>query len=163
MTTHLVSATPMPKKQLLRLAHSPDPDDAFMFWALAKGKIDTGPYEFEHILSDIQTLNEKAKEGAYEISAISFHAYPAVAERYALMACGSSMGDNYAPLAGCKGERKGRSLSELKIAIPGKMTTAFLALQLYERVANTIVVPFDQIIETVSRRGAGAGPLLHER
>src|SRR4030095_13597029 len=162
MTTHLVSATPMPEKKILRLAHSPDPDDAFMFWALAKGKIDTGPYEVEHILSDIQTLNEKAKEGAYEISAISFHAYPSVADRYALMACGSSMGDNYGPMVVAKGDRKGRPLSELKIAIPGKMTTAFLALQLYEAVPNTVVVPFDQIIETVARGDADAGLIIHE-
>src|SRR4030095_3632999 len=152
----------MPKKQLLRLAHSPDPDDAFMFWALAKGKIDTGPYEFEHILSDIQTLNEKAEQGAYEISAISFHAYPSVADRYALLACGSSMGENYGPMVVAREELKGRSLSEFKIAIPGKRTTAFLALQLYEPNLKTVVIPFDQIIETVGRGEVDAGLIIHE-
>jgi 5,8-dihydroxy-2-naphthoate synthase len=152
----------VPQKQKIRLAHSPDPDDAFMFWALAKGKIDTGAYEFEHILSDIQTLNEKAKEGAYEISAISFHAYPSVADRYALLACGASMGENYGPMVVAREERRGRPLSEVKIAIPGKMTTAFLALQLYEPRLNTVVLPFDQIIEAVVEGKVDAGLIIHE-
>jgi 1,4-dihydroxy-6-naphthoate synthase len=151
----------MPKKKL-KLAHSPDPDDAFMFWALAKNKIETGPYEFEHILSDIQTLNEKAKIGAYEITAISFHAYPSVADRYALLACGSSMGDNYGPMVVAREELKGRSLSEFTIAIPGKLTTAFLALQLYEPNLKTVVLPFDQIIEAVAARKVDAGLIIHE-
>src|SRR5262245_43173893 len=161
----------MPKK-LLRLAHSPDPDDAFMFWALAKGKIDTEAYEFEHILSDIQTLNEKAKEGLYEVSAISFHAYPFVADRYALLACGASMGENYGPMVVAREERRGRPLSEFKIALPGKMTTAYLALQLYEPSlsarggsasgGNTVVLPFDRIIEAVVEREVDAGLIIHE-
>ncbi len=152
----------MQTKKLLHLAHSPDPDDAFMFWALAKGKIDTGPYQFEHILSDIQTLNEKAKQGVYEISAISFYAYPQVCDRYALMACGSSMGDNYGPMVVSKQERKGRALSEFTIAIPGKLTTAFLALQLYEPHLKTVVIPFDQIIEAVAEGRVDAGLIIHE-
>jgi 1,4-dihydroxy-6-naphthoate synthase len=150
------------QKKKLKLAHSPDPDDAFMFWALAKNKIETGPYEFEHILSDIQTLNEKAKEGAYEITAISFHAYPSVADRYALLASGSSMGDNYGPMVVAREERRGRPLSDFTIAIPGKLTTAFLALQLYEPNLKTVVLPFDQIIEAVAEGKVDAGLIIHE-
>lgn len=146
----------------LKLAHSPDPDDAFMFWALAKNKIDSSPYQFEHILSDIQTLNEKAKEGIYEITAISFHAYPFVADRYALLSSGSSMGENYGPMVISREERKGRSLSDVTIAIPGKMTTAFLALQLYESNLKIVVVPFDQIIEAVTSGKVDSGLIIHE-
>ncbi|MFO1520189.1 MAG: MqnA/MqnD/SBP family protein [bacterium] len=150
------------QKKHLKLAHSPDPDDAFMFWALAKNKIDSGPYEFEHILSDIQTLNERAKEGAYEISAISFYAYPGIADRYALLGCGSSMGDNYGPMVVARGDRKGRPLSDFKIAIPGKQTTAYLALQLYEKKLNTVVIPFDEIIPAVIEGKVDAGLIIHE-
>ncbi len=157
----IVSESSMLNKTNLKLAHSPDPDDAFMFWALAKNKIDS-PYQFEHILSDIQTLNEKAKEGVYEITAISFHAYPSVADRYALMSCGSSMGENYGPMVIAREERKGRSLSDVTIAIPGKMTTAYLALQLYEPNLKTVVVPFDQIIEVVASGEVDAGLIIHE-
>lgn len=151
----------MKTKQTLHLAHSPDPDDAFMFWALAKNKIDS-PYQFEHILSDIQTLNEKAKQGVYEITAISFHAYPFVSDRYALMSCGSSMGDNYGPMVIAREERKNRSLSQTTIAIPGKMTTAYLALQLYEPNLKTVVIPFDQIVDAVASGEVEAGLIIHE-
>jgi len=151
----------VPKKKL-KLAHSPDPDDAFMFWALAKNKIDSSPYEFEHILSDIQTLNEKAKVGAYEVTAISFHAYPSVADKYALLSCGASMGDKYGPMVVAREERKGRPLSEFTIAIPGLLTTAFLALQLYEPQLKTVVLPFDQILEAVSEGKVDAGLIIHE-
>src|SRR5438309_11169870 len=115
---------------LLRLGHSPDPDDAFMFYGLAKGKIPTGPYRFEHVLQDIQTLNQRAMNGELEITAISIHAYPYVANKYALTSCGSSMGDQYGPMVVA---REPMTLSELKgktIIIPGKLTTAFLTLQL---------------------------------
>src|SRR5438270_3406754 len=115
---------------LLRLGHSPDPDDAFMFYGLAREKIDTGPYRFEHVLQDIQTLNQRAIKGELEITAVSIHAYPYVADKYALTSCGSSMGDNYGPMVVA---REPMTLDELKgktIAIPGKLTTAFLALQL---------------------------------
>ncbi|MBL7684897.1 MAG: ABC transporter substrate-binding protein, partial [Deltaproteobacteria bacterium] len=150
------------QKKLLHLAHSPDPDDAFMFWALAQNKMDSGNYEFKHILSDIQTLNERAKEGAYEISAISFHAYPSVCDRYALLPCGSSMGDNYGPMVVSKEERNGRSLSDITIAIPGKLTTAYLALQLYEPHLKTVVIPFDEIIDAVLEGKVDAGLIIHE-
>ena len=122
---------------LLRLGHSPDPDDAFMFYALAKDKIPTKGYQFEHVLQDIQTLNVRARKGELEITAISIHAYPYVADKYALTNCGSSMGDGYGPMVVCRQEDAGmytgdviEKLKNKRIAIPGELTTAFLALQL---------------------------------
>src|SRR5436309_5955428 len=121
----------------LKLGHSPDPDDAFMFYGLAKNKFPTGRYRFEHVLQDIQTLNQRAMTGELEITAISIHAYPYVANKYALTSCGSSMGDGYGPMVVCREEEAGRyapdpisALKGRRIAIPGELTTAFLALQL---------------------------------
>lgn len=152
--------------KLLRLGHSPDPDDAFMFYGLAKGLIDTGRYRFEHILQDIQTLNQRAMKGELEITAISIHAYPYVADKYALTSCGSSMGDQYGPMVVA---RKPMSLQELhgkKIAVPGKLTTAFLALQLCLGKAGEAfeaeVVHFDQIPAYVRDGKADAGLIIHE-
>src|SRR5215212_2700482 len=118
------------KEILLRLGHSPDPDDAFMFYALAKEKFPTGPYRFEHVLQDIQTLNQRAMLGELEITAISIHAYPYVADKYALTSCGSSMGDKYGPMIVAREPMKLPDLKGKTIAIPGKLTTAFLAMQL---------------------------------
>src|SRR3954452_2776938 len=118
------------RRMLLRLGHSPDPDDAFMFYGLAKGKLDTGGYRFEHVLQDIQTLNQRAMKGELEITAISIHAYPYVAARYALTSCGSSMGDQYGPMVIAPRPMTIEQLRGKRIAIPGKLTTAFLALQL---------------------------------
>src|SRR5580700_3195818 len=135
--------------KLLRLGHSPDPDDAFMFYALAKGLIPTGPYRFEHILQDIQTLNRRASSAELEITAISIHAYPYVADRYALTSCGSSMGDGYGPMVITREPAALESLRGKTIAIPGELTTAFLALQLCLGKAGEAfryhVVEFDQI------------------
>lgn len=114
----------------IRLAHSPDPDDAFMFYGLSSGGVDPGPYRFEHILEDIQTLNERAMRGEYEMTAISLHAYPYVAEQYALTACGCSMGDNYGPMVVARHPMTVAQLRGRTIAVPGLMTTAYLALQL---------------------------------
>src|SRR3954464_14160519 len=145
---------------LLRLGHSPDPDDAFMFYALAQDPplIPTGAWRFQHVLQDIQTLNQRARKGELEIAAISIHAYPYVADKYALTSCGSSMGDKYGPTIVA---RQPMSLSDLQgktIAIPGELTTAFLTLQLCIGKARDAfefhVVPFDQILEHV--RGGGA-------
>src|SRR5205085_11920971 len=113
---------------LLRLGHSPDPDDAFMFYALAMDLLPTGRYRFEHVLQDIQTLNQRAMKGELEITAISIHAYPYVADKYALTSCGSSMGDKYGPMVIAKKPMKLEELRGKRIAIPGKLTTAFLAL-----------------------------------
>src|SRR5665213_3646130 len=118
------------EQQLLRLGHSPDPDDAFMFYGLAKDLIPTGRWKFQHVLQDIQTLNQLAMRGELEITAISIHAYPYVADKYALTSCGSSMGDQYGPMVIAREKMPIESLKGKTIAIPGELTTAFLALQL---------------------------------
>ncbi len=155
----------MNSKVLIKLAHSPDPDDAFMFWALAKNKFDTGPYAFEHVLSDIQTLNEKAERGEYEITAVSFYAYPFLADKYALLSSGCSMGDNYGPILVCPEKNLSKKISEMKIAIPGKKTSAFLALQLFEPSLNSqniFIESFDEIPSLVAEGKYDAGLLIHE-
>lgn len=154
------------------LGHSPDPDDAFMFYAMAENKIDMRGYKFEHRLEDIQTLNERAQRGELHISAISIYAYAYVSDRYALLPCGASMGDGYGPLVIRKRAMKESDrfepdarefLSDKIIAIPGKMTSAFLALQLFlGRDFKHIVVPFDQIFDAVSDGRAQAGLIIHE-
>jgi 1,4-dihydroxy-6-naphthoate synthase len=153
-------------QQLLRLGHSPDPDDAFMFYGLAKGRLPTGPYRFEHILQDIQTLNQRAMKGELEITAISIHAYPYVADKYALTSCGASMGDKYGPMVIAPVPMTLADLKGKTIAIPGRLTTAFLALQLCLGKAGdafqTIVVPFDQIPAFVRDGKADAGLIIHE-
>jgi 1,4-dihydroxy-6-naphthoate synthase len=154
--------------RVLRLGHSPDPDDAFMFYALAQDPplIDTRGYRFEHVLQDIQTLNQRAMKGELEITAISVHAYPYVADKYALTSCGSSMGDKYGPMVIT---REPASLDQLRgktIAIPGKLTTAFLALQLAlgkeGEAFRAVVVEFDQIPRYVRDGKADAGLIIHE-
>jgi len=159
---------------ILRLGHSPDPDDAFMFYALAREKIPTGAYRFEHVLEDIQTLNQRALRGELEITAISIHAYPHVADKYALTSCGSSMGDGYGPMVVAARPLELAELPGRRIAIPGRLTTAFLALQLClgrgrERGTNDaaaafefVVVPFDQILRCVADGQADAGLVIHE-
>ncbi|MCD6375822.1 MAG: hypothetical protein J7L94_09870 [Caldisericaceae bacterium] len=148
--------------QKIRIAHSPDSDDAFMFYALAKGKIDTNGFEFEHILKDIQTLNEKALQGAYEVSAISIHAYPKVADKYVLLPTGSSMGDKYGPMIVSLKNYTRDELKNLVIAVPGEMTTAFLTLKLYLPEVQHQVVPFDQIISAILDKKFEAGLIIHE-
>jgi 1,4-dihydroxy-6-naphthoate synthase len=153
----------MPDKMKIRLGHSPDPDDAFMFYGLATGAMDSGPYEFEHILQDIQTLNERAMKSELEVTAISLHAYPYVSKNYALMACGCSMGDNYGPMIVAK---KPMTLDELKtkrIAIPGTMTTAYLAASIaLGKGFRNVVKPFDEILKYVEAGHADAGLIIHE-
>jgi 1,4-dihydroxy-6-naphthoate synthase len=146
------------------LGHSPDPDDAFMFYAIAKNKIDLRGYRFAHRLEDIQTLNERATRGELHISAISIHAYAYVADKYALLPCGASMGDGYGPIVIKKRSttNKAVDLRRCLIAVPGKMTSAFLALRLYLGDFKFEVVPFDQIFETVNRGDADAGLIIHE-
>ena len=153
-------------KRKVTLGHSPDPDDAFMFYALAKETIETGDFEFEHILQDIQTLNERATRGELDVSAISIHAYAYVSDQYALLPSGASMGDGYGPMLVAKKKYSREEVRALKIAIPGKMTSAFLALQLWsERKAselNFVVVPFDQIFRAVRDGAADVGLIIHE-
>jgi Predicted periplasmic solute-binding protein len=176
MTNHTV--------ETFTLGHSPDPDDAFMFYAMAENKIDLRGYRFEHRLEDIQTLNERALRGELHISAISIHAYAHVASKYALLPCGASMGDGYGPIIigrrrnGETAKRRNQgaavssppttdeaareSLAGKKIAVPGKMTSAFLALQLFIGEFDYVVVPFDQIFDAVGSGRADFGLVIHE-
>ena len=153
------------------LGHSPDPDDAFMFYAMAENKIDLRGYRFEHRLEDIQTLNERAMRGELHISAVSIHAYAYVSDRYALLPCGASMGDGYGPMVVTsksqhptpKNDDAVREWLRGKcIAVPGKMTSAFLALQLFLGDFDYVVVPFDQIFDAVKGGRADAGLIIHE-
>jgi 1,4-dihydroxy-6-naphthoate synthase len=148
---------------LIRLGHSPDPDDAFMFWGLASGEVDPRRFEFEHVLRAIQTLNEWALEGKLETSAISLAVYPLVQERYVLLPHGASMGSGYGPIVVAGEEMPTGSLRNVEIAVPGAMTTAFLVLRMC--IGDTFryrEVPFDRIIEEVSSGRAPAGLLIHE-
>jgi 1,4-dihydroxy-6-naphthoate synthase len=146
----------------ISVAHSPDSDDAFMFYGLATNKLDTGNLKFEHTLKDIQTLNEAAKQGVYDVTAISFHAFAYVADKYALLPHGASIGDKYGPILVSREPRKAEDISKMKIAVPGELTSAFLALRIYNQDFEYTVVPFDQIIEEVKRGKADAGLLIHE-
>jgi 1,4-dihydroxy-6-naphthoate synthase len=149
-------------KKDIHVAHSPDSDDAFMFYALATRKIDTGELNYKHTLSDIETLNRKAMKGVYEVSAISFHAYAYMADKYALLSCGASMGKNYGPIVVSNKSIRVKSLANAKVAIPGTLTTAFLALRLLEPNVQYGVVPFDQILDEVQKGKYDAGLLIHE-
>ena len=146
----------------IRLGHSPDPDDAFMFWALAAGRVGTRGFEFEHVLKDIQTLNEWALEGRLEATAISLHAYPFVQERYLLLPHGASMGSGYGPIVVGRRPLTLDELREVEIAVPGRMTTAFLVLRLAIGDFAYREVPFDAIIDEVKGGSAEAGLLIHE-
>jgi 1,4-dihydroxy-6-naphthoate synthase len=153
-------------KTTLTLGHSPDPDDAFMFYALAKELIPTHGFHFEHILQDIQTLNERATRGELDISAVSIHAYAFVSDKYALLPSGASMGDGYGPMLVSKTKFSKAEVAQKKIAVPGTMTSAFLALQLWlgkpAKDFNYIVVPFDQIFQAVRSGAADVGLIIHE-
>ena len=146
----------------ITVAHSPDSDDAFMFYALATHKIRTPGLRFSHTLCDIQTLNQKAKEGVYDVSAISFHAYPYVQDKYALMACGGSVGEGYGPMIVSPRPFSQNEVKTKRIAVPGTLTTAFLALHLFAPGVETEVVPFDQIIPQVLEGKYEAGLIIHE-
>ena len=170
--------------EIFTLGHSPDPDDAFMFYAMAENKIDLRGYRFEHRLEDIQTLNERALRGELHVSAISIHAYAHVASKYALLPCGASMGDGYGPIVvrrrrdgeTAKRRNQGAAVSSppiidsaareflagKKVAVPGTMTSAFLALQLFLGEFDYIVVPFDQIFDAVRTGRADVGLIIHE-
>jgi 1,4-dihydroxy-6-naphthoate synthase len=150
------------QRTTITLAHSPDSDDAFMFYGLATHKIDTGRLHFEHLLKDIQTLNEEATRGTYDVTAISFHAYAYVADKYALLPHGASIGDNYGPIVVSRESATPDDIPNLKIAIPGKMTSAFLALQIFNSEFEYQVVPFDKIIDAVQKGVCDAGLLIHE-
>ena len=146
----------------ISVAHSPDSDDAFMFYALATNKLDTGDINFTHVLKDIQTLNEMARQGVYDVTAISFHAYAYIADKYALLPHGASIGDNYGPIVVSLEPHTVEDLPKLKVAVPGTLTSAFLALRIFNSEFEYEVVPFDQIIEAVKDGKCDAGLLIHE-
>src|SRR5437762_2677834 len=158
-------------QQVFTLGHSPDPDDAFMFYAMAENKIDLRGHRFEHRLEDIQTLNERAMRGELDLSAISIHAYAYVSDRYALLPCGASMGDGYGPMLVTPNDATSSDIlpNEIRewlrgrlIAVPGRMTSAYLALQLFLGEFAHVVVPFDQIFEAVKSGRAEIGLIIHE-
>ena len=146
----------------ITVAHSPDSDDAFMFFGLASNNVDTGGIIVDQVLSDIETLNRMAFEGKYEVTAVSFHAYAHLADKYALLAHGASMGDNYGPIVVARQDGGPAGVKGSRIAIPGELTTAYLALRLYEPEFDFVVVPFDEIQQAVLDGKAEAGLLIHE-
>ena len=146
----------------VRIAHSPDSDDAFMFYAMTQGILDTEGLEISHVLEDIETLNQAAFKGTYEITALSFHGYAYLADRYALMPSGASFGDNYGPVLVAAEPRSREDLAGSVIAIPGELTTAHLALKLWYPGAKTMIVPFDRILDVVENGEVVAGVVIHE-
>jgi 1,4-dihydroxy-6-naphthoate synthase len=146
----------------ITIAHSPDSDDAFMFYGLARGGVPTGDLEVTHVLSDIETLNRHAYEGRHEVTAVSFHAYPHVADRYALMPCGGSIGDGYGPLLVAREPLDPRAVAGKTVAVPGTLTSAYLALKLFAPGVATRVVPFDRILDEVREGRAEVGLIIHE-
>lgn len=155
----------------IRFGHSPDPDDAFMFYAIARNKIDMKGFEVEHVIEDIESLNQRALEGELEVTAVSCHAYAHVSDKYMVMRSGASVGDNYGPILVVKKERahefKGLEknpfkITGMKIAIPGKLTTAYLTLQLFEKEFETVFIPFDQILDAVEKEKVDLGLVIHE-
>jgi len=157
-----LSAEKAPETRTITVAHSPDSDDAFMFYGLATNKLETDGLKFEHTLKDIQSLNEDAKNGVFDVTAISFHAYAYVADKYALLPHGASIGDKYGPIVVSKEQRSADEIGSMKIAIPGELTSAFLALRIFNPDFEYVVYPFDEIIEAVQKDKVDAGLLIHE-
>jgi 1,4-dihydroxy-6-naphthoate synthase len=146
----------------IKLAHSPDSDDAFMFYALATHKLATPGYKYTHILADIQTLNEAALKETYDVTAVSFAAYPSIRDKYVLLDCGASFGEGYGPIVVCTKAVKPSELRGKRIAVPGLKTTAYLTLKLFEPNFEAVVMPFDKIIDAVQNELVDAGLLIHE-
>jgi 1,4-dihydroxy-6-naphthoate synthase len=159
-----MTATPAasPKTAELRLAHSPDSDDAFMFYALATGKVRLPGVKFTHILSDIESLNQAARTETHDITAVSFYGYTFVADKYVLMDCGASFGEGYGPIVVSSHPIKKNDLAGRKIAIPGTLTTSYLALKLFEPNVEVVTMPFDKILGAVQAKEVEAGLLIHE-
>jgi 1,4-dihydroxy-6-naphthoate synthase len=149
-------------KTTVRIAHSPDSDDAFMFYALTQGILDTEGLEIRHVLQDIESLNQAAFEGTYEITALSFHGYAHLADRYQIMPSGASFGDGYGPVVVSRQPLGRADLPGLKVVIPGELTTAHLALRLWQPAVTTEIVPFDRILDVVVAGEADAGVVIHE-
>ena len=156
------STSPSTQVREIKLAHSPDSDDAFMFYALATHKLATPGYKYSHVLSDIQSLNEAASTETYDVTALSFAAYPSLRDKYVLLDCGASFGDNYGPIVVAAKSMKGHEIAGKRVAVPGLKTTAYLALKLYEPDFEAVVTPFDKILEAVKNEVVDAGLLIHE-
>src|SRR5579872_6875843 len=154
------TAPPAGAVTTVRIAHSPDSDDAFMFYALTQGQLDTSGLAVEHVLRDIESLNQAAFAGTYEITALSFHAYAHLADRYQLMPSGASFGDGYGPIVVAREGLSRDDLPGLKVAIPGDLTTAHLALRLWQPDVTTHIVPFDKILDVVQSGEADAGVVI---
>lgn len=146
----------------IRLAHSPDSDDAFMFYALATHKLATPGYKYTHVLADIQTLNEAALSETYDVTAVSFAAYPALRDKYVLLDCGASFGENYGPIVVSSKPLKKEDLAGRRIAVPGMKTSAYLTLKLFERNFEPVIMAFDKILDAVKNEVVEAGLLIHE-
>lgn len=151
----------MPLREIA-VAHSPDSDDAFMFYGLATKKVRSNSVSFRHVLADIESLNRKAVAGEYDLTAISYHAYPYVADKYVLMASGSSIGDGYGPMLVSARTLDPADVKGKRVAVPGKLTSAFLALKLFEPDFEPVVTPFDKILDAVTERSADLGLIIHE-
>jgi 1,4-dihydroxy-6-naphthoate synthase len=149
-------------KRVITVAHSPDSDDAFMFYALATGKVSSPEFEFRHCLKDIETLNREAHQGTWDVTAISFHAYPYICDRYVLMSCGASLGDGYGPMVISQRAMTLEQLKGKRVAVPGTLTTAYLAMKIILPDFEPVVVPFDQIMDTVEQGSVDAGLIIHE-
>jgi 1,4-dihydroxy-6-naphthoate synthase len=150
------------KPLAIKLAHSPDSDDAFMFYALATHKLQTPGYKYTHVLSDIQSLNEAALTETYDVTALSFAAYPSLRDKYVLLDCGASFGEGYGPIVVALSPMKGHELKRKRVAVPGLKTSAYLTLKLFEPDFEAVVMPFDKIIEAVRNEVVEAGLLIHE-
>lgn len=150
------------EKMLIRVAHSPDSDDAFMFYALAMERLPTGPYRFRHVLEDIESLNRKAVRGEYEVTAVSIHAYAYISDKYALLPSGASMGERYGPIVVARRPFAPSELRGKTIGIPGLLTSAYLALKLFEPDFKALAISFDQIMDAVQKGHVDAGLLIHE-
>jgi 1,4-dihydroxy-6-naphthoate synthase len=157
-----MTASPIIETLQLRLAHSPDSDDAFMFYALATGKIPTPGLKFTHVLKDIETLNQAALKEEYDITAVSFYAFPFLADKYVLLDCGASFGEGYGPIIVAAHPMKRGELAGKRVAVAGLRTTSYLALKLFEPGVETVVVPFDRILDAVQNHEADAGVIIHE-
>jgi 1,4-dihydroxy-6-naphthoate synthase len=162
MAGRQVASQPDRDLREIKLAHSPDSDDAFMFYALATHKLPTPGYKYTHILSDIQSLNEAALQETYDVTAVSFAAYPSLRDKYVLLDCGASFGENYGPIVVTTHSMKPQDLKGKRIGVPGLKTSAYLTLKLYQPDFEAVVMPFDRIIEAVRNEVVEAGLLIHE-
>jgi 1,4-dihydroxy-6-naphthoate synthase len=162
MSGQTATSKTVPQTLEIKLAHSPDSDDAFMFYALATHKLATPGYKYTHVLADIQTLNDAALQETYDVTAVSFAAYPTLRDKYVLLDCGASFGEGYGPIVVSAKPMRQQELAGKRIAVPGLTTTAYLTLKLFDPNFEAIVMPFDKILDAVQSEAVDAGLLIHE-